>query len=54
MARFKHEFDRDKTEQGRRVALDSMFENDGYKKERITTVTRRAADAAELVKQFER
>jgi hypothetical protein len=34
-----------------------MFENDGYKEERITTVTRRAADAAELAKlakQFER
>ena len=48
MARFKHEFDRDKTEQGRRVALDSMFENDGYKEQRIGEVRSRASRAARL------
>ena len=35
MARFKREYDRDRTEQGRRVALDIKFENDGYKEERM-------------------
>jgi hypothetical protein len=48
MARFKHEFDRDKTEQGGRVALDIAFENGGYKEERLAEVHRRAVYAAEL------
>jgi hypothetical protein len=54
MARFEHEYDRDKTEQGRRVALDISFENSGYKEERLDAVRRRAAVAAELGKLFER
>jgi hypothetical protein len=48
MARFEHEYDRDKAEQGTRVALDITFENSGYKEDRIGEVTGRAADAAEL------
>lgn len=47
MARFKHEFDRDTTEQGGRVALDIALENDGYKEERLAAVRRRAVYAAE-------
>jgi hypothetical protein len=48
MARFEHEYDRDKAEQGTRVALDITFENSGYKEDRIGEVTGRAAYAAEL------
>jgi hypothetical protein len=48
MARYKHEHDRDKHEQGGRVALDLAMENWGYKEDRIAAVTRRAAYAAEL------
>ena len=48
MSRFKHEFDRDKTEQGAVVALAIAFENDGYKEDRLDAVRRRAIYAAEL------
>jgi hypothetical protein len=47
MARFEHEFDRDKTEQGGRVALAIAFENDGYKEDRLAEVRRRAVYASE-------
>jgi hypothetical protein len=47
MARFNHEYDRDKTEQGVRVALDIALENSGYKEERLREVHRRASSAAE-------
>jgi hypothetical protein len=47
MARFEHEYDRDKAEQGVRVALDIAFENSGYKEDRIGEVTGRAVYAAE-------
>ena len=54
MARYKHEFDRDKAEQGGRVALDLALENSGYKEDRLAEVRRRAAYAAELAELFER
>jgi hypothetical protein len=41
------EYDRDKTEQGVRVAADIFFENSGYKEERLGEVRRRAVYAAE-------
>jgi hypothetical protein len=48
MARYEHEYDRDKSEQGTRVALDIALENSGYKEERIGEVRRRASYAATL------
>jgi hypothetical protein len=47
MAGFEHEYDRDKHEQGGRVAIDIALENSGYKEERIAEVRRRAARAVE-------
>jgi hypothetical protein len=47
MARYEHEFDRDQTEQGGRVALGIWLENGGYKEDRLAEVRRRAAHAAE-------
>jgi hypothetical protein len=48
MAGYEHEYDRDKHEQGGRVAIDLALENSGYKEERIGEVRRRAAYAAKL------
>jgi hypothetical protein len=42
------EYDRDKSEQGGRVAADIFFENSGYKEERLREVNRRASFAAKL------
>jgi hypothetical protein len=42
------EYDRDKSEQGVRVAADIFFENSGYKEERLREVHRRASYAAKL------
>jgi hypothetical protein len=54
MASYEHEFDRDKTEQGGRVAIDIAMENWGFKEDRIGEVCRRAAYAAELAELFRR
>ena len=51
MARYEHEYDRDKHEQGGRVAVDIALENWGYKEARIDEVRRRAVRAAELRKR---
>jgi hypothetical protein len=48
MARYEHEYDRDKHEQGGRVAIDLATENWGYKEDRIAEIRRRAALAAAL------
>ena len=42
------EYDRDKHEQGVRVAADIFFENSGYKEQRIDEVRGRASKAAKL------
>jgi hypothetical protein len=42
------EYDRDKSEQGVRVAADIFFENSGYKEQRIGEVRSRASRAARL------
>jgi hypothetical protein len=47
MAGYEHEFDRDKHEQGGRVALAIALENWGYKEDRLAEVRRRATYAAE-------
>jgi hypothetical protein len=48
MAGYEHEYDRDKHEQGGRVALDIALENCGYKEDRLAEVRRRASYAAKL------
>jgi hypothetical protein len=48
MAGYEHEYDRDKHEQGGRVALAIALENWGYKEDRLAEVRRRAGYAAEL------
>jgi hypothetical protein len=51
MARYEHEYDRDKHEQGGRVAVAIAMENWGYKEDRAAEVRRRAVYAADLRKR---
>jgi len=54
MAGYEHEYDRDKHEQGGRVALGIALENWGYKEDRITEVRSRAIHAARTAKLRDR